>query len=247
MYMKRFALTAVIAAGLQLSSAQTISSQCQSALTTVVGSSDATCLNAQALIGMFLQPACTNATLAAIVTNVTAGCSTELSSLGLSNASAGEITTIIQTAYPTVRQIACLSDSSTNTLCVTETLNNIQTYTGNLSISNIEAIASQAANGTFPSVPSNVTCTDCTKQALNIFKQDFPDLLTSSVQSTISSTCGASFTDGAEPSTVTELASNSTATSTGTSNGASAISVGPIVAVGITSLLAVTSAFALLA
>lgn len=113
--------------------ALSLSTQCQAALATIVGNSDASCLNAQALIGLVVstssttntsivptvntwltgmcsRPACTNATLATVVSSVTAGCPTELGELGLSDVDSSSLTALVQSAYPTVRQVACLGE-----------------------------------------------------------------------------------------------------------------------------------------
>lgn len=84
------------------------------------------------------------------------------------------------------------STSNNNTLCLTETLTNLEPYTGTLTVSNIEAVASQIVAGTVPSVPSNVTCTDCSKAAFNLVEQNFNGLL-SGYSSDVSTTCGSSF------------------------------------------------------
>lgn len=110
-----------------------LSSQCQDTLAALVTSSDASCLNAQALVGLIAsssssantsivspintwatglcsRAACSNDTLATVVSNVTSGCSSDLESLGLSNIDSGELTQLVQTAYPSVRQILCLAE-----------------------------------------------------------------------------------------------------------------------------------------
>ncbi|OJT09268.1 hypothetical protein TRAPUB_14265 [Trametes pubescens] len=277
MSFRKIAVAAALVAGLQMSgsSAQSLSTQCQAALATIVGNSDASCLNAQALIGLVVstssttntsivptvnswltgmcsRPACTNATLATVVSTVTSGCSTELGELGLSDVDSSSLTALVQSAYPTVRQVACLGDtSSNNTLCVTETLNNLEPYTGTLTVSNIEAVASQIVAGTVPNVPSNVTCTDCTKAAFNLVEQNFNGLL-SGFSSDVSTTCGSSFIDGTQPASVTQLASNSTASAAATSNAAAGMftaqfGFAPLAGVAVSALVTLTSAFFVLA
>ena len=111
-------------------SGQSISAQCQSSLTDIVASPDAQCLNAAGLAPVFLgssntsaigpintwlngmcpKDACSNQTLAAFVTNLTHGCSSDFSSLGLSNDSIPSVTSTVQTYYPTVRQVLCLKE-----------------------------------------------------------------------------------------------------------------------------------------
>src|ERR1700733_6513822 len=84
-----------------------------------------------------------------------------------------------------------IDSTSTKTLCVTETLTNIQSILGTLSISNIENVVANAMALT--SFPTNVTCTDCVKQAYNIFEKDFPSEV-SDITGPLQSLCGSSFT-----------------------------------------------------
>ncbi|KAI0745416.1 hypothetical protein C8Q76DRAFT_703549 [Earliella scabrosa] len=126
--------------------------------------------------------------------------------------------------------------------------------------------------GTIPNVPANVTCTDCFKAQYGIVAQTYGDFIPGSVSSELSNTCGASFLgmsiplcecdddstltliihdappDGSMPATVTQLASDSGSSTTVTPNGAApSFSSAPIVGLVASSLLAVSSAFALLA
>jgi hypothetical protein len=140
------------------------------------------------LKGLCSSPSCSNNTLSAVVTNITAGCPSLLSAAGSSNTDTSAIIQIVQEAYPTVRQVFCLSDSGTN--CVTQTLTNIQNVVGTLTLSNILSLAVNPAG---INLPSNVTCTDCIKEAYNIIEENYPSLL-SGEQSTLQSTCGSSFT-----------------------------------------------------
>ena len=111
-------------------SGQSISAQCQSRLADIVASPDAQCINAAGLAPIFVgssntsvigpidtwlngmcpKDACSNQTLAAFVTNITQGCSSDFSSLGLNNDSIPSVTSTVQTYYPTVRQILCLKE-----------------------------------------------------------------------------------------------------------------------------------------
>jgi len=258
---------ALIAAAAQSVSALSLSSQCQATLASVVTSADAKCLNAQSLVGLVVasenssvvspinnwltgmcsQGSCTNETLAAVVGNLTSGCSSELSSLGFSSSDSGELTSIVQMVYPTARKVACLADSSnSNSLCVTETLTNIQPYTGTLSLSNIGSIISEISGGSVPHLPNNVTCTNCTKAAYDIISQAYPEVVQGSANSTITSQCGASFVDGQEPASITQMA-NTAIASNPTSAASLGASVHPVVGIAFSSLLVVCSAFAILA
>jgi len=252
---------ALLIAGAGLAVAQSISSQCSSALLAVVASPDATCLDLSLLAplatsdpntsviptvndwltGMCSQGPCSNATLQAVVANITTGCSSDLASLGLSTNDPTTLATTVEAAYPTVRQVACLKDTSANTLCVTEVLTDIQSSTTTLSINGIASLITQAMSGTTIDLPQNTTCSNCSKAAYTIVAQGYPTLQTTD-EATIQSECGASFTDGQMPSDIQETASNST-TSTG---GAASLSIGSL-NVGVAMLVAVSSAFVIFA
>ncbi|KAJ6594025.1 hypothetical protein B0H19DRAFT_1246741 [Mycena capillaripes] len=217
-------------------SAVSISTACQTALGQVAANPDANaCLSASSLITAVVQSnasiigpvdnwlkslcaaaPCSNATLSAVITNVTTGCSAELSSSGSSDASAATLTPLVEQYYATVRQIVCLTDSGTN--CITQTLTNIQNILGTLSISNIGDVIQKAFTTT--SVPSNVTCTNCVKQAYNVLNKDFPSTA-SALSSELNSQCGASFTDGSNASGIVESAT----TGSGNNNSAKAMLV----------------------
>jgi hypothetical protein len=253
---------AFLLAGAGLALAQSLSSQCSSALLAVAASPDATCLDLSLLAplalsnssttsviptintwlpGLCSQGPCTNATLQAVVTNITTGCSSDLASIGLNTTDPTAVATTVETYYPAARQIACLKDTSANSLCVTELLTDIQSATTTLSLSNIVGLITEAISGTTVGIPQNVTCSNCSQAAYTIVAQDFPGLLTSE-ESTIQSECGSSFTDGQMPSNIQETASNSTS-STG---GAASLSVSSL-NVGVAMLIAVSSTFAVFA
>lgn len=77
---------------------------------------------------------------------------------------------------------------------MTETLNNLQPYTGTLTLTGVEDLLKQLTSGSIPNVPSNVSCTDCSKESFNIAKQSLGGLIVNSnTQNAIQSQCGASF------------------------------------------------------
>jgi len=253
---------ATILVGAGLVSAQSISSGCKTSLTNILASPDASCLNPSALIslatagndtsvvdpinnwlnGLCAQPACSNATLSAVVTNITTGCSTELSAAGLSTSDPSSIISVVQEAYPTVRQVVCLKDTSANALCITELLTDIQNSVGTLSISNIITIIPNIVSGS-STIPKNVTCNDCTKQAYNVVNKNFPGLISSSDATGLSTACGASFTDGASPSEISEIASTSTGTGSSKGGAASLFPINSLMAIAVSGLVVVSSAF----
>ncbi|KAG0704515.1 hypothetical protein DFH29DRAFT_911661 [Suillus ampliporus] len=255
---------AVLLAGAGFAVAQSLSSQCQSTLLNISASSSAACLNPSGLIslaitnssstsiipgvntwlsGMCSQSACSNSTLQTVVTDLISGCSTELSSLGLTTTDPTALVSSIEAAYPTIRQVMCLKDTSTSTLCVPELLTNIQSATTTLSLSNIVALATKMISGQSTGIPSSAICINCTKAAYTVLSQDLPSIASTS-QSALSSECGANYTDGQMPSGIQESASNSSSTTT--SGGVIALSVGSL-NMGAAVVAAVSAAFAILA
>lgn len=208
-------------------SAQSLSSGCTSALSSIAFNPEAAaCLNPVALVSVIsgnatqsVVPAinnwltglcgaapCSNATIAAVVANVTTGCSTELSATGVTSSAVGGITTLIQQYYPTARKVLCLKDGSKN--CITQTLENIEGVVGTLSVTNIVQLALNPPT----TLPANVTCTDCVKAAYNVIAADIPSI-TTDVAPALQSQCGASFADGKTPSNIVESAAQSSSAS----------------------------------
>jgi len=103
-----------------------------------------------------------------------------------------------------VRSIACLKDTTNNTLCATTLLDDLQQVTGSLSLSNISALP-QIVMGSSFGLPTYITCSDCVKQAYNILKQEVPEVATSTdVTNAFQSQCGSTFLDGTSPSQIAE-------------------------------------------
>ncbi|KAK7005623.1 hypothetical protein R3P38DRAFT_3038608 [Favolaschia claudopus] len=223
-------------------SAITLSSGCQSALTGVATNQEANaCLSVSSLLTTVFQTnasivppidnwlkqlcssaPCSNATLSAVVTNITNGCSAELSTANSTGTSASMLTPLVEQYYSTARKIVCLTDSGTN--CITQTLNNIQSILGTLSIDNIGGVVMQALGTT--TLPSNVTCTNCVKEAYNVLNQDFPStggLLTSQ----LNTECGSGFTGVVQ-----------TAKTTGDNNSAKAMTLSAVLGSVVFALMA---------
>jgi hypothetical protein len=212
-----------------------VSTQCQNTIIAVAASSQSECLNPGGLLQIFVQGTtnsvvtpvdnwlkglcargpCSNDDIAAIVTNITSGCATDLQPT-LGNASPGSLTPLVQQLYPTVRKGICLADASNNKqLCVTETLNKVQTNTGTLTIDKLIQIVPELATGQVNSVNGTNLCTACAKQTYNVAKGDFPAIFGqgTTIASDLQNSCGASFVDGASDPNIIETASNSTSTS----------------------------------
>jgi len=155
--------------------------------------------------------ACTSTDLTAIVNNFTSGCLTDinnaLGSFFLGSISASSIQSAVSTYYPASRQIACLKDNSANQLCVTQTLTNLQTLLGTLSLSNYLTVFQQAMSLT--QVPTNITCTACVQAAYVTLRTDFPSVVSQyDITTELNSICPSGFTSGSTPSTVSEVAVN---------------------------------------
>ncbi|KAF8806451.1 hypothetical protein BYT27DRAFT_7102184 [Phlegmacium glaucopus] len=246
-------------------SAQSISSQCLSSITGIVQNTDAaTCLSATSLIpvisgssssasligpinnwltNLCAAPACSNATLAAVVQNITTGCADDLSALGFTPSLTPDITNLVEQYYPTVRQVVCLKDGSTN--CITQTLTNIQNLVGQL---NLTTVSSLATGSSLADIPTNITCTNCIKAIYNDINKAFPSAATTAVPA-LQSQCGASFTDGATPSGIVESANTAAAASSSSAalGDVSLLSRGVFTGLSLSSLVVVTTWFTLLA
>ncbi|KAF8840502.1 hypothetical protein BDN67DRAFT_990303 [Paxillus ammoniavirescens] len=251
----------IVSAG--FAAAQSISGQCTAALASVAGSSEAACLNPSGLVqlallnsntsviptistwlpGMCSQGPCSNATLQAVVTNITNGCPTELQSLGLTTTDPTALATEVEYIYPTFRQVVCLKDTSVNSLCPTEWLTGIQNATTTLTLSAVVTLLTQSMSGQSIGIPQSVVCSDCSKAAYTIVATNLPSAVAGN-QTTFQSECGTSFTDGQTPSEIQETASNSTTTTT--TGGAATLSVSSL-NVGAAMLVAVFSAFTIFA
>ncbi|KIM69099.1 hypothetical protein SCLCIDRAFT_1208527 [Scleroderma citrinum Foug A] len=254
--------------GVGFAAAQSISSGCTSALVSIAGSPDSACLNPSALVQLVLTNSstsvvpvidtwltglcalgpCSNSSLQAVFTNLTAGCPTELQALGLPTNNSNSVT-YLQAAYPTIRQVLCLKDTSANELCATEDLTQVQNVTGTLTTSNIASVVGEISAGN-QSIPQSVTCGNCSKAAYTIASKNFPDLISGTKNET-QATCGSSFTDGQTPSGIEETASNSTSTSgsgsgSGNTGGAARLDVSSL-NIGLSMVIAVSSVFAFFA
>ncbi|KAL5524001.1 hypothetical protein ACEPAG_8174 [Sanghuangporus baumii] len=249
-----------------------LSSQCQSTLLTAASSSEASCLNVVGLASILTTPAnsslvqpinswlsgacaqtpCSNQSLSDIVANITNGCSSDLSSLGLSGDSTN-IASIVQQAYPTVRDVLCLKQSSNDTLCVTSQLTQLEAAEGTtLSISNIFTTWSSILGGGLSSVPSYITCGDCAKEQYNVIVTAQPAIASNTtVTGPLESQCGSGFLDGSNSSDVVEGTGSAAPTGTGGVNAASSatslFSVGALTGIAFSSLAAISSAFLVLA
>ncbi|KAI0812579.1 hypothetical protein BC629DRAFT_1436602 [Irpex lacteus] len=209
-------------------SAQSISTGCQTGLAGLALNSDTGCLNLQGLLGLVTvgnssivdpvntwlggfcsQPACSNSTLATVVNTLTSDCQAEMTQLGIQNVSSAQLTTLVQQFFPLVKEIGCLKDDANNTLCATETLKGYESANGPLNVDALKALLGDVEGSSVPpTVPQSVECSSCAKQAFNIVNQQFPGVLNSDAQQNVQQTCGADFTNGQTPSGISSSANN---------------------------------------
>lgn len=79
---------------------------------------------------------------------------------------------------------------SNGTNCLASTLNDIQSANGPLTLNSLIQLVTL---GNVPNIPSNVTCSDCTKAAYNILRSDVPSIV-SDTSGELQQQCGANFT-----------------------------------------------------
>ena len=151
---------------------------------------------------------CSNDTLASVVSSLTSGCQADITGNDTSvdpSTLASTITPYVQRYYPTVRSIVCLQEwarfinmwllpltvnFSNGTNCLASTLNDIQSVSGPLTLNSLIQLVTL---GNVPNIPSNVTCSDCTKAAYNILRSDVPSIV-SDTSGELQQQCGANFT-----------------------------------------------------
>lgn len=233
----RTSLAAVLALG-SLATAQTsinLSTQCTSALTTILANSGAAaCLSLGDVIPVLSLPSntslipsvqtwlgdmcaaqpCSNSTLDFTTSTLLTGCQTDIQQSGAvpSNTTLDIPTSQhdVEVAYPPVREVAC--SKSNNQYCLLNTLTSIQTLLGApLSISTL-----MSADWVTLANTLNTTslCTDCNQAAYATLKANVPSVSGSQVEQTVASRCGSAFVNGGVPADVTlgsEGAANSAA------------------------------------
>ncbi|KAF5361057.1 hypothetical protein D9756_005000 [Leucocoprinus leucothites] len=252
-------VTIIALAGLASAQIPQLSQSCTSALTSIVANQDANaCLSPASLIPLATSnntsvvgpitdwtrnvcsaAPCSNETLANVVSTIVNGCQAEITggSSGVDPTTiASSVTPLVQQYYPTVRKIVCLQNNNNN--CLVSTLSTIEGVTGPLTIDNILQMVMLR---NVPSLPSNVTCSDCTKAAYNILRTDVPNLV-SDASSDLQQTCGANFTDGNNPSGISQSAVDSSGSGSQDNGAMTLVSSG----LGVSALTVVSAVFALL-
>jgi len=243
-----FALVGINVAAGQLAG---ISSTCQTTLTNLLFSPASSCLdvldaaavvstpNGTSIIGPLntwltnvcpVTP-CSNATLAATITNVTTGCSSDLGTLGIGEVNAAEIIPEVQYYYPTAREVLC--SKSNNAFCLTSTLTVLQGALG-APLDMTTLMSPTAILGVLANASTAIECTDCLQSAYAIVKMAMPELSGSSFESSLASKCGSHFVDGGVAGDVTVP---SAAATTSAANAASGLAPSTFLPAALVSLL----------
>jgi hypothetical protein len=86
------------------------------------------------------------------------------------------------------------SASDNNRICVAQTLSNVETVTGTLTIDKLAGVAPALKDGQTESLNGVNLCTACNKQIYNVAKTDFPEIFgQGEIASDAQTSCGASF------------------------------------------------------
>ncbi|KAJ7287770.1 hypothetical protein C8J57DRAFT_1284869 [Mycena rebaudengoi] len=192
--------TFAVAAGLV--SAQNISPACTDQLTGILNSPDAACLNPAPLLSLFVSVGSTPPSipdtinnwlngllmprLRPVVANVTSGCAGDLD-----GSTTESVTKLVQQIYPLARQAMCLKDTSTNVLCVTQSLKSLEDIVGTLTPTDLNAGTLITDFQKVVQGAANLACTNCVKAAGSLVSQQFPEAAQG-----INALCGAGFIAG---------------------------------------------------
>jgi len=192
-----------------------ISQQCQTGISNLAANSEASsCLGVNQFTNLFLTnpntsvitpvqnwltafcgaPDCSNATIAAVVTNVSTACATDLQSLEITSSAVQMIIPYITEFFGTAKEVLCLADTSKSEFCAVEIGQTIETATGHpLSLDEFYDAYDTILGGSSP-VNETLFCTACTQGALSILNTNTQISSLLGVATTdISKTCGSAF------------------------------------------------------
>ncbi|TFL04837.1 hypothetical protein BDV98DRAFT_333297 [Pterulicium gracile] len=214
-----------------------ISESCITALTDIMASPEAECLNLSALLSFIVFPengvedilntwltgmcsvgSCSDAALDTLIGGIVNQCSGDLAAFGVSSDVTEKVVDIVKKAYPTAREIVCLKETTSGNFCAIEEVKRAERAirSADIDIDNIDIDLANVTmitawndlQSTFMSTIEGVTCTSCIKEAYNIANEGFPDLVPHS-DVVFDAVCGPEFLDGAKPRDVVRTAPSS--------------------------------------
>lgn len=240
-------VVAVAAVGAAAQDLSSLSSSCQTAVTGILTGPASTCLGISGLIGIAMtpanqsiipamdkwltttcpQPACTNATIDSLISNITTGCTTDLSAAGTTPADMQTAQTLIEKFYPVTREVSCLKDANNSgAYCLTTTLKAFESHmNASLGMSSMSTIAPKlAASG--GDVPKDLVCTPCIDAAYGLIKPYLSSTDIETVDGYLNGLCGSTFTNGTTPTNIIQTASTATPGTSSASGGAMSLQTG---------------------
>ncbi|GAA6064389.1 hypothetical protein JCM10212_004228 [Sporobolomyces blumeae] len=202
-----------------------LSTNCQQAAVTLLGSDFATCANLQGLLGVvtgsgsLVQPIntwlgglcdrgnCSSAAIQNATSVIDQGCSSDLSD---GNTIVTSLRSLVQN-FNEEKSYVCLEDTSNSTYCITSLLNEIQTGTGQeLSVSSLTSFNLTALT----QIPASTVCTPCNSALLYSVAQT--GQLNQSEVSMAQSYCNDQSFGTSIPTGVKSATTNSSSSSDGT-------------------------------
>lgn len=238
---------AAAAVGASAQDLSSLSPSCQAAATGVLTGPAGTCLGVGGLLNIAMtpanesivapidnwltttcaQPACTNATIDALIYNITTGCGPDLSAAGATNESVAEMKVYIEKFYPVAREVVCLKDSNNSgAFCITSTLKAIESYiNGPISANSIsDAIYNFGVSGV--EVPKNLICTSCVQAAYTLIRPYLDNATQATSDAYLGGQCGSGYTNGTTPTGIIQSANTAPAGSTTSASGAMSVKTG---------------------
>ncbi|KAG8723868.1 hypothetical protein FRC09_001447 [Ceratobasidium sp. 395] len=219
-----------------------LSSSCQNALNDTANGPAGTCLNVRGFVDIYTetqgseslispvdswlssicsQPACTNATIDAVISNFSAGCRTDLVQENVMDDQVQTIVGYIKTYYPVAREVVCLKDSNASgQFCVSDGLKRLENQIGApLTPNNLRnpIYSSLTLNSI---MKKNVICTDCMKAGWNMVKPYTDSTDRAEIDSELDGVCGSGFANSPAPASIQRTANSGTQAANDSQNGA---------------------------
>jgi len=221
----RNSLAVVLSLGGLAAAQLSLSSDCTSALTSVLSNSDAsTCLSLDSAVSILTLPAntsvipsvntwlgsmcaavtCSDSTLDSITSTVLTGCQSDMQSSGAVPAGASLDMSNAQqdvvAGYPSTRDVAC--SQTANTYCLVNTLNAVQSMTGTPLSLNYIMTADWASLAN--TLNTTTLCNDCNQNAYTTLLEQVPAVQGSDFETVLASRCGSAFVSGAVPDDISD-------------------------------------------